>query len=235
MPPARRGNTIYKRNDARLTEIPYETLSDTLLSLDVARSWISEIDCARLPKSTTRINATECPFLARVLNLDQLPNLTNLYLPGCNSLRSLPSLPNSLKDLSVWSCPGLTSLPPLRRTSLEYLNVCDTVLRTLPELPDTIREIRANYSKLETLPFLPDSLVLIATLGISPTDSIPTCPIGVYIDEYLDALRTKQRKALRKSRYDALFEELMMAAWRPDRVSKWLEAGEDVLDMMMGV
>jgi len=218
----------------RIKEIPYDILPADLVSLTVCNAWIVEIDCARLPKSLIELNAGECPFLVRILNLDQLPNLTNLYLPGCNSLRSLSPLPNSLKDLSVWSCPGLTSLPPLRRTSLEYLNVCDTVLRTLPELPDTIREIRANYSKLETLPFLPDSLVLIATLGISPTESIPACPVGVYLEEYVDSLRTKQRKALRKSRYDALFEELMMATWRPDRVSKWLDQGEDVLDMMMG-
>jgi hypothetical protein len=48
-------------------------------------------------------------------------------------------------------------------------------------------------------------------------------------------VRTFWNACLRKSRYDALFEELMMAAWHPDRVSKWLDQGEDVLDMMMGV
>lgn len=30
-------------------------------------------------------------------------------------------------------------------------------------------------------------------------------------------------------------EELMATAWHPNRVEKWLEQGEEVLDMMMGV
>ena len=233
MPSARRGKRTYTRNDSRFTEIPYETLPDNLLSLDVARSWISEIDCARLPKTITKIVACECPFLARVLNLDQLPTLEKLYVPGCNRLLSLPPFPNSLKDLSVTSCLNLTSLPPLRRTSLEILSVCNTVIRTLPELPDTLRDLRANWSKLETLPFLPDSLLILTTEDVC-TESIPTRPANVSLDAFAALVRKQQRKVLRKERFTAIFEELMMVAWRPDRVSKWLEAGEDVLDMMMG-
>ena len=221
MPPARRGNTIYKRNDARLTEIPYETLSDTLLSLNVARSWISEIDCARLPKSTTWINATECPFLARVLNLDQLPNLEALYVSESRRLRSLSPLPNSLKELHVTSCTNLTSLPPLVRTSLEFLIVCETKFRTLPDLPDTLRELRAQWSKLETLPFLPDSLTCIVTTDIKPTESIPARPASLGLREYAAWLRERQRRDLRKEKFDALHESLIAATWHPSRFEAW--------------
>jgi hypothetical protein len=38
-----------------------------------------------------------------------------------------------------------------------------------------------------------------------------------------------------KKQFDRYHEELMAVAWHPSRVAKWLEQGEDVLDMMMGV
>jgi hypothetical protein len=37
-----------------------------------------------------------------------------------------------------------------------------------------------------------------------------------------------------KKQFVHYHEELMAAAWHPSRVAKWLEQGEDVLDMMMG-
>ena len=52
--------------------------------------------------------------------------------------------------------------------------------------------------------------------------------------EYTVRVRTFWNACLRKEKFDAIHEELMMATWHPDRVSKWLEQGEDVLDMMMG-
>jgi hypothetical protein len=38
-----------------------------------------------------------------------------------------------------------------------------------------------------------------------------------------------------KKQFVRYHEELMAAAWHPTRVAGWLEQGEDVLDMMMGV
>jgi hypothetical protein len=43
------------------------------------------------------------------------------------------------------------------------------------------------------------------------------------------------RFAIHKEQFDRFHEELMAKAWHPSRVSHWLEQGEDVLDMMMGV
>jgi hypothetical protein len=38
-----------------------------------------------------------------------------------------------------------------------------------------------------------------------------------------------------KTRFDRFHEELMAKAWHPSRVARWLEHGEEVLDMMLGV
>lgn len=38
-----------------------------------------------------------------------------------------------------------------------------------------------------------------------------------------------------RARFALFHEELMQKAWHPIRVARWLEAGEEVLDMMMGL
>lgn len=44
-----------------------------------------------------------------------------------------------------------------------------------------------------------------------------------------------ERFFVHKERFDRFHEELMAVTWHPSRVSHWLEQGEEVLDMMMGV
>ncbi len=41
--------------------------------------------------------------------------------------------------------------------------------------------------------------------------------------------------ARHKTRFDRFHEELMAKTWHPTRVARWLEHGEAVLDMMLGV
>jgi hypothetical protein len=48
-------------------------------------------------------------------------------------------------------------------------------------------------------------------------------------------LREKLEPRLRKSLFGMYHEELMAKAWHPTRVARWLDAGEEILDMMLGV
>ena len=56
--------------------------------------------------------------------------------------------------------------------------------------------------------------------------------------EHLRAWAVHDKRAdpryMYKKRFAMFHEELMMVTWHPSRVAKWLEMGEDVLDMMMG-
>ena len=72
------------------------------------------------------------------------------------NLKTLPPLPNNLKDLH---CAGnkLTDLPTLP-DSLESLVCFDNRLRTLPKLPKSLAVLICFDNRLTTLPELPDNL-----------------------------------------------------------------------------
>ena len=219
-----------------LTSMVYGVLPTDLTELHLNATSIVELDCALLPKTMELLDLGDCWHLKRILNLDQLPVLASLNISS-TPIASLPRLPAILTTLNASFCRKLTSLPPLLRTKLRMLKLYRTPIVRLPDLPETMwsLDIAMTNVRGEDCPMIPDSL------SILNADGTPAVEDGFLpsrtepFSDYAVRVRTFWNACLRKSRYDALFEELMMATWRPDRVSKWLEAGEDVLDMMMGV
>ena len=219
-----------------LTSMVYGVLPTDLTELHLNATYIVELDCALLPDTLEFLDLEDCWHLKRILNLDRLPVLSYLNVSG-SSIASLPRLPASLTTLKASFCRKLTSLPLLLRTKLRMLTLYRTPIVRLPDLPETMwsLDIALTNVRGEDFPMIPDSL------SILNTDGTPAVEDGFLpsrtepFSEYAVRVRTFWNACLRKSRYDALFEELMMAAWHPDRVSKWLDQGEDVLDMMMGV
>ena len=80
------------------------------------------------------------------------------------------------------------------------------------------------------LPDLPDSLTMLITDG---------CHLPLLrnkderMDKYIERWRTYQSERRVKQRTALLKEELIAAAWHPNRVAIWLEAG--ALDIMIGI
>ena len=220
----------------QLTEVVYGALPEDLKELSLCRNPLLEIDCALLPKTLEVLDLKHCRSLERILNLDQLPNLASLTV--CDTaISTLPRLPASLQHLSVSHCTKLTSLPPLARTNLQTLTMRWTInLQKLPELPEGFASLHAQHSGLAELPMLPESLMslLLDRSVIEKEGLVPERPDTVRYGEYAATTRAWWNACLRLERYEALHESLMMAAWHPDRVGKWLSHGESTLDMMMG-
>jgi len=220
-----------------LTELVYGVLPEDLTELVINHSPVLEIDCAHLPKTLEVLDLQNCSDLERVLNLDQLPKLTRLLLGG-SSVRTLSRLPASLRVLNVHYCIHLTGLPPLGRTQLERLDIDWATFDTLPQLPETLRILSARWSNLgANLPPLPESLEVLDLDGsVAVRDGfLPQRSDHSFSITYTPMARIFWNACIQKERYDQIHEELMQVAWHRDRVSKWLDHGEDVLDMMMGV
>jgi hypothetical protein len=142
--------------------------------------------------------------------LHQIPalpsGLEELYVVGCSRLTALPLLPPTLKRLELRSCFHLTALPPLPRT-LEVLEITGSWhLRTLPPLPKGLQSLR--LSDAPNLLFRPaKEFMTLADLRVYATlwslyhgkHHVPCCHLYK--------------------------RELVAAAFRPERVAGWLEAG----------
>jgi|688.fasta_scaffold411799_2 hypothetical protein len=206
-----------------LTFMP-ETIPEVITHLVLDDTNITELDGAKLPKGLVSLSA-ERAKLFEVRNLDRLVNLRDLNLTCCVWLDHIDGeLPPHLWSLHLRQCLSLTRTPRLVHTRLQHLSVdmCEK-LSKLPELPETLVSLIAQRSAIPTLPYLPDSLAVLHTDGVDARGTAALIPI-----------RDQQRKALRKERFDAIHEELMMVAWHPKRVEAWLTHGEHTLDMMMG-
>ncbi len=92
--------------------------------------------------------------------LPSLPNTIKSLTISNNPFTSLPALPDSLLELYIYNT-NLTSLPPLP-DSLQYL-YCEynPLLTTLPSLPSSLLDLYCRNNNLTSLPKLPDSLVIL--------------------------------------------------------------------------
>ena len=222
-----------------LTEVVYGALPDDLTELYLDNNPLLDLDCALLPKTLEVLYVRFNPTLTSIRNIDALPNLVVLELHGCSSLLTLPPLPPKLRTLHLGYCSGLTALPPLARLSeLLHLDINHTLrLYELPALPEGLTLLQARYSGLRELPYLPEKLswLELQRSRVVQDGLAPEAGDTERMSDYATRVRTWWTACLQKERFDALHEELMAAAWHPDRVSKWLSHGEEVLDMMMGV
>ncbi|CAI0552861.1 unnamed protein product [Linum tenue] len=81
-----------------------------------AESSSSSSSCCRLPTSLTNLHVWDCSELKWLPNLENLENLTDLFVDGCGSLQEIQGLDNlllagssKLESVSMTYCPLLTS------------------------------------------------------------------------------------------------------------------------------
>ena len=234
------GHTSLRLSGLQITDLSAVRIPEGVHGLKLSSTLITDQDYpARLPfgiltlehhffmgttlegLDTTRIESLSlqsCPFLTTLGPLP--PTLRKLTISGCPNLTSLPSLPKRLYWLDVMKCPALTVIPPLP-SGFTTLLASDSGLLRCPVLPPVIQVVHVPPTCLDCR-----VIDFTATLAAQRHPwGIPTMKSG--IDLLLNFQRNQTRMALLK-------EELMMAAWHPTRVSKWLLHGEEVLDMMMG-
>jgi hypothetical protein len=115
---------------------------------------------------------------------------------GFNSIHTLPSLPDSLKNI-ICNDNVLTELPklpdsllhldcnhnvieelPSLPNDIEIINCNSNLLSTIPELPGSLLELECNDNDIEELPELPDSLLYLDCKH-NNIEELPTLPNGI--------------------------------------------------------
>lgn len=206
-----------------ITNLP--PLPDTLKELSIYHTPITSLPT--LPSTLEKLILIE----TLITELPLLPStLKKLYINPLHNLgiTQLPPLPPTLVYLSCITNYSLTELPPLP-SSLQKLYCGWTQITELPPLPDSLLEFGCQNTLLTELPSLPSSLTWLncsdcPNLIIQRTE-------GESIQDYnkrWEEWREEQLSNTRcQSRCLAIKEELIAAAWHPDRVEQWLE----MLDM----
>lgn len=230
---------------ATLAIAEWERVGNVSLLLD-----LSSMDLPFLPPlpptvqrlSCSKNRLTELPLLPpglRVLYADRnrlerlspLPETLQELVVSYNSLETLPTLPPTLLHLYACFC-HLRTLPPLPLT-LQTLSVAGNCLRSLPPLPPPLQHLDIEQNPIErlTLPF-PFALQTLSTLLTSLPHTLHYSDDPTEIARYAEELEAAQ-DALDapprvQARTELVKEELVAAAWRPERVERWLEAGLDL-------
>jgi hypothetical protein len=160
------------------------------------------------------------------LNITSLPQLPHIHVLNCHhtNLTVLPYLPEGLVVLNCHHT-YLTSLPALPST-LMTLKCANTLITSLPELPPYLMILWCNDTLLTTLPELPVSIAylycynspLILQRGDEEDFRAYNLRWRAWREEHVSKPRIQERTLLLK-------EDLMMEAWHPDRVERWLDAG----------
>lgn len=156
--------------------------------------------------------------LRRLLELEEHP-LDLSYM----DLDVLPKIPS---DVKVLQCSGnnLTQLPELPR-GLTHLYCSHNQLTSLPDpLPEGLL---ALYCCGNQLTYLPDKLPPNLLIFICENNHFPEREYGEPIHEYVTRINQIASQIRTVDRTLVFKEELMMRAWHPSRVDKWVEAGID--------
>jgi Leucine-rich repeat (LRR) protein len=174
----------------------------------------------------------------KIKEIKNLPaTLTHMYC-NYNQLTVLDGLPPYLEDLDCADnkIERIERLPK----SLIRLECSYNKLKSLPALPPKLKILYTQYNYLVCLPTLPEGLKEIYyhnNKNISELDYLPhsitnlhndSIPQNKYVFGYIESLRSRLEKERNINRTKALKEDLMAAAWHPDRVEKWLAVGYEM-------
>ena len=200
----------------------------------------------RMARSTKRLDILDI----NITSLPELPSgLQELYCYD-TLLTSLPKLPSGLQVLYCSYTP-LSSLPELP-SGLQELNCSNTQLASLPELPSGLQILRCSNTRLTSLPNLPSGLEYLDCANTHLT-SLPELPSGL---QYLDCGNTslilqreihesiadynrrwvtwreeKESKERIQAKHRLLKEEIVMEAWHPRNVERWVDCGVDLANL----
>lgn len=158
--------------------------------------------------------------------LPKLPkSLTHLYIEYCD-IETLPELHENMKHLSVQGTT-INELPMLP-SRLEFLDCSNCEFLTeLPELPKTLTQLRYGGTPLKTVPEKAPGTWPMLVLKYNITDIDP-CDYNAMISRFkLKVSEWNREEDARKrvqTRCKAIKEELMMEAWKPTRVQKWIDS-----------
>jgi Leucine-rich repeat (LRR) protein len=165
--------------------------------------------------------------------LTSLPELpSGLQVLDCNhtQLTSLPELPSGLIQLYC-SKIQLTSLPELP-SGLIQLWCSYTQLTSLPNLSSGLQTLSCHHTYLTSLPELPSGLL---SLHCSNTPLILQRKENESIADYNLRWRAwREEKESRKriqTKHRLLKEEIVMEAWHPRKVERWVELGVELADL----
>lgn len=152
-----------------------------------------------------------------------IPELvTKLEIADCLALKRIESFNDYCESIIIVNCPNLKEIPPLPR-QCTHLILKNTGVTVIPPRRDPDPE-----------PVMPTMWV---ELSPGAQFLVPYEPQGKYgyWDRYVKAWEAYHREIKsqlrQRERACLLKEELAAAAWHPDRVTKWVEAGVSVEDM----
>lgn len=160
---------------------------------------------------------------AQTYKIGQIPELvTHLEITNCESLIQIEAFNDYCEHIIIKNCPNLTQIPPLPRRCTQLI-LENTGIHALPPRRDPDPE-----------PTMPTMWV---DLSPGETFDIPFIPDGstTYRDTYVKQWEAHHREVNSKKRQQersrTLGEEIAAAAWHPERVAKWVDAGVSVEDL----
>jgi Leucine-rich repeat (LRR) protein len=186
--------SLYIEDDDEITELP--TIPFMVTNL-VIRNCSKLQYIHNLPTDLKHLQIADCPLL-ETLPSSMPPNLSYMDIQTETCISMLPTFSDSL-DYLIIDCAKLHTIE-LLPSSLSYLYLRNTPIRTLPELlPPNLFTLVVTHSELTHLPPLPDSLDMLEisstcletaasfpnslrTIRIrnTPITSLPPLPISLY-------------------------------------------------------
>jgi hypothetical protein len=167
-----------------------------------------------LPKYIKRLSVCNTP----ITELPELPEGLEEIICVRSNISYLPELPKSLNWLVSYGMNTHITISKLPE-GLERLR-CDTITPSMDN-KITLKEFIENNENRIQLPDLPKSLKWLSCDVIQPDDM----SMEAFIDTLRDWQEQPRSKERSQERCKIIKEELMMTAWHPKRVEKWLEAG----------
>jgi Leucine-rich repeat (LRR) protein len=188
----------------------------------VTHLWCYHVPLTSLPTLPPSLITLDCTG-TNITSLPELPSsLTHLYCID-TSLTCLPELPSGLRTLGCMET-NITSLPKLPPTLVELLCAI-TPLTSLPILPSGLQTLYCCDTQITELPELPPSL---KELSCNNTPLILQRKDYESSNAYNLRWRVWREKKRNQERCLVVKEELMAAAWHPNRVERWLDAGVEL-------
>ena len=184
------------------------------------------------PESLEQLIIESCRFAEYI---DKQNGHYHMYPSDDNRLTALPKHLTYL----VLNQTGIVELPKHLPLTLTYMNLLETYLNDIPELPEGLQTLYVNDN--EVLPYLPDSLERLYyndfEQGFEDMDMEEDEIQEIHAERIQSANQAYEwPRSLKRSqeRCSIVKEDLMAAAWNPNRVQKWLEAGDEVFDNITG-
>ncbi|XP_022747359.1 putative disease resistance RPP13-like protein 1 [Durio zibethinus] len=123
----------------------------------------------------TCLESIEIRYCKNILYLPQgMDKLKSLYIAGCEKLEALPNL-NSLQDLTILSCPRVTSIPegglPTNLTMLHVFgpNICKVVMEWGLHRVNSLKHLQIHDGNCDAVTFpgrgLPTNLTMLHISG----------------------------------------------------------------------